>query len=133
MKTQETNCYTTNSNNSKKVPTQDTHATQQAGTGFMKDMSEILRILQGKGYTENIVPRYDHFEVKEGTFKLFPKDFEVDEIVRYENASDPDDQSILYAITSEKNHLKGVYIESYGIYQDELSQPMIERLKNHLH
>jgi hypothetical protein len=51
--------------------------------------------------------------------------------VRFENTSDPNDQSILYAISSPKHGIKGLFLESYGIYTEEVSRSMIEKFKNH--
>lgn len=105
----------------------------RAGTGFMEDIPEMLRWLEGKGYTANLVPRYDHFEANDGAIRIYPRDFVVDELLRYENTSDPDDQAAVYAISSKSSGVKGVYVEAYGIYQDELSARMIDRLKRHRH
>jgi hypothetical protein len=97
----------------------------------MESVTDALKHFEGKGYDKNIVPRYDHFEVDSGAQKLFPPDFEVDDIFRYENTSDPDDQAILYAISSSSHHLKGVFLESYGLGQEPLSKGMLEKLKHH--
>lgn len=101
---------------------------QMAGTGFMIQPLEVLIRLQRLGYTQNLVPCYDHFEVQSGAVRIFPKDFEVDEVTRFENTSDPDDQSILYAISSPSYGFKGVFLESYGLYHEELSQEMLDVL-----
>ena len=101
----------------------------QAGTGTMLSLSDSISYLQKKGYTENLVPAFDHLTVRSGEIKLYPRDFFIDEIIRFEVASDPDDNSIMYAITCEKENIKGLYVESYGTYHDELSQAMIERIK----
>ncbi len=42
-----------------------------------------------------------------------PSDVEVDEIVRFEGASDPGDQSILYALVAGCAH-RGLYSVAYG-------------------
>lgn len=106
---------------------------QKAGTGFMLSLADAIRSLQKKGYTANLTPKYDHLEAELGKYKFYPQDFVIDEVVRFENTSDPDDQAILYAITASKAGVKGVYVESYGINQDEQSHDMIERLKQHPH
>ncbi len=105
----------------------------EAGTGFMQSMSEVIHLLDKKGYRENFSAKIDHFECRSGTFRIYPKDIVIDSLFRFENTSDPDDQSILYAISAPSVGLKGVYVESYGVNQDEMSKEMIERLKNHPH
>lgn len=105
----------------------------RAGTGFMMQLSEALQYMKEDGYVENLIPCYDHFEARSGEIRLDPEDIVIDDIFRFENASDPDDQSIAYAISSRKSDVKGVYVESYGLYHDELSQAMIRKLQDHDH
>src|SRR5437868_1520764 len=105
----------------------------RAGTGFMGSLSESLQVLVEQGYTENFTPKRDHLECCSGKYKFFPEDIRVDEMLRFENTSDPDDQSIIYAISSVSQGIKGIYVESYGIYQDDLSYEMLQRLKDHRH
>lgn len=106
---------------------------EQAGTGFMHALPETLKKLQSQGYTANLTPMQDHFECELGEVSLYPDDFTVDKIVRFDNTSDPDDQSILYAISAKKGGIKGVYIESYGPQSVDLSAKMLEALKDHPH
>lgn len=99
-----------------------------AGTGFMIDLATAIRKLEKQGYIENLVPMYNHFECRSGRYKITPKDFTVDKMVRFENTSDPDDQAILHAISIPRLKLKGLYIDSYGLYHDELSKEMLDKL-----
>lgn len=92
---------------------------------------EALRELERQGYDQNFVPCFDHLEAHDGREKLFPDEFEVDGIIRFENTSDPDDQAILYAISSSSHGCKGTFLESYGLYHVEFSGTMLERLGHH--
>lgn len=112
---------------------QNANDLQRAGTGFMLSPLEALSHFKNLGYDQNLVPCFDHFEVHSGEERLFPHEFTVDELLRFENTSDPDDQAILYAISSPAHHLKGVFMESYGLYHEDLSASMLRRLKAHLH
>ncbi len=103
----------------------------KSGTGFMISLSETIPKLISLGYTENLVPCFDHLSCQLEKIQLYPKDLHVDAIIRFENASDPDDQSILYAVSSTTTNLKGLYVDSYGIYHDDLSREMLECLKDH--
>lgn len=109
---------------------QNTQDTLRAGTGFMLQPLEALKEFERDGYDKNLVARYDHFELDSGAERAGPEDFEVDEIVRFENTSDPDDQSILYAISS-RHGWKGLYLESYGLYHEDFSTEMLEKLSRH--
>ncbi len=112
---------------------QNARDTMRAGTGFMLSPLEAMQNLVGQGYEANLVPKFDHFECKSGRERLYPDEFAVDDIVRFENSSDPDDQSILYLISSPAHGIKGLFMESYGLYHEEFSPRMIERLRRHIH
>lgn len=101
----------------------------KAGTGEMQCLAEAIKLLQKKGYTTNLTLAYDHFKTEDGKIKLYPKDIFFDEVMRFENTSDPDDQSILYAISSTNDGIKGTYIESYGLYHEDISPLIIKRLQ----
>ena len=103
----------------------------ESGTGFMINLTDVIHQLEKKGYAENLTSRFDHFECRSGAFKIYPKDMTIDEVIRFENTSDPDDQSILYAISSPPQGLKGIFIESYGSYHDELSPEILQKFKDH--
>lgn len=100
----------------------------QAGTGFMQSLSEAITKLQASSYKENLVPHYDHFECRNGDIQLYPQDFVVDKMLRFENTSDPDDQSVLFAISSPTKAIKGLYVDSYGSHHDDLSAAMLHNL-----
>ncbi|GEM_PF-2656304 len=103
-----------------------TRSMLKSGTGFMLCLSEAIRELQRLGYKENLCPANDHLCCRSGAIKLYPKDIKIDEMIRFENASDPDDQAILYAINCESKNLKGLYVDSYGVYHDDLSPELIK-------
>ncbi len=95
----------------------------------MANISKTVKELEALGYTENFVPSYDHFYYGPDKTELYPHEIFFDDIIRFENLADPDDQSILYAISSPTKSVKGIYIDSYGLYHDDLSSSMIERMK----
>jgi hypothetical protein len=53
--------------------------------------------------------------------------FTVDEFHRFEGMSSTDDNSIVFAITSD-NGAKGLLVDAYGVYASNLSEGMIKRL-----
>ena len=89
---------------------------------------DVLNILKKKGYTEDFNLKQNCIECRNGEYRIFHNEFEVDEYFRFDNDSDPADQSILYAISSEKYNLKGVLINSYGIYSEEITDEMLDKL-----
>lgn len=102
---------------------------KKASADDMSSLNKTIKDLQVKGYKENFVPAYDHFYYGKDKIELYPYEIFFDEVIRFEDLSDPDGQSILYAISSPAKNVKGIYIESYGLYHDDLSPSMIERIK----
>lgn len=92
-------------------------------------LAVAIKEFESKGYNESLIPCFDHFYFGPDKIELYPHEIFFDEIVRFENFSDPDDQAILYAISAPTKKTKGLYSESYGLYHDDLSQAMIERMK----
>lgn len=94
----------------------------------MISLAECIVTLENEGYVENLTANFDHFSCRVGEIEIYPKDFQVDKVVRFENASDPGDQSILYAISSSEKGIKGLFVESYGLYHENLSPGLLEKL-----
>lgn len=63
--------------------------------------------------------------------ELSPDDFEIDQFYRFEGDSDPGDEMIVYAISSNKNNLKGIVVNAFGIYADNTSSAIVKKLNAH--
>jgi hypothetical protein len=94
-------------------------------------LSEAIAELKKEGYTEDLNIEHDAIICKDGTLKIFKDDFVVDKFFRFEGDSDPADEAILYAISSPKNHIKGVLVNGYGISSEPIANEMVEKLKVH--
>jgi hypothetical protein len=55
-------------------------------------------------------------------------DFEITEVYRFDNATDPDDEAVLYVIES-KNGVKGVLVSGYGVSAEGMSAEMAQKLR----
>jgi len=94
------------------------------------NLPEAINDLRTKGYVLDFNHEYDCIICKEHDFKLPPDEFTIDAAFRFEDDSDPENQSILYAISS-KDGLKGLLVNAYGIYADSMSDEMIAKLSIH--
>lgn len=82
---------------------------------------------------------YDHdFNIQEECLvchqvnkTLAPEDFQIDKVYRFEGESNPEDQAILYAISSEVFNIKGTLVDGYGISSDAASAKLIKKLRTH--
>ncbi len=93
---------------------------------FYDTLTEALTDLKKKGYTENLNLKPDCIECR--SLQLYPGDFMIDSFYRFEGASNPDDNSIVYAISSNKG-IKGTLVDAYGMYADSLNEDMIRKLR----
>jgi hypothetical protein len=84
-----------------------------------------------RGYTANLSLEGDTIDDKAQNIHMTADDFEIDEFYRFEGASNPDDTSIIYAVSSPKNNLKGVLVNAYGAYADDSSSAIGAKLHHH--
>ena len=94
-------------------------------------LSGQIDILRTKGYTEDFNLKEDCLECRNGDYKLLHDEFSVDEVFRFEGNSDPADEAILYAISSDHYPLKGILVNGYGIYSDKITDQMVKKLNMH--
>ena len=92
-------------------------------------LSEGINALRKEGYTEDFNLKQDCIECRKGKFRIFQHEFKIDKVYRYEGDSNPDDEAILYAISSDKYNLKGILVNAYGIYSEDITDEMLSKLK----
>lgn len=94
----------------------------------MTTLSEITNKLTEEGYELD-------FNVTENTtdgpgkyLQAHPDEFVIDKIYRFEGFSDPEDEAVVYAISSTVKEMKGVLINGYGAYADEKTNNLVKQL-----
>lgn len=87
-----------------------------------------LNGLKQQGYIEDFNLKENCIECRNGQYKIFHNEFEIDKFFRFDNDTDPADQSILYAISSDKYKMKGVLVNAYGIYSSDIADEMVSKL-----
>ena len=93
---------------------------------FEPTLVETLEKLRKEGYSEDFNIRVDSLICKDVC--LLPSQFEVDKTFRFEGNTNPSDEAILYAISSLDGQIKGVLVNSYGVYSDDLTEEMVNKL-----
>ncbi|TXE20560.1 phosphoribosylpyrophosphate synthetase [Psychroflexus gondwanensis] len=93
-------------------------------------VTEAMADLKKLGYTIDfsILTEKECLICHSTATELSPEDFEIDQFYRFEGESDPGDQMIVYAISSNKNNVKGVVVNAYGIYADNESSAIVKKL-----
>lgn len=94
-------------------------------------LSEAVNDLQRRGYTDDLMLAGHCVVCEPHGINLDPAEFEIDEFHRFEGNSDPEDQSIVYAISSKDDKVKGILVSSYGPDASSLTQEMVRKLATH--
>lgn len=95
-------------------------------------LSEAINGLVRLGYTHDFNIKDDCIVCHAANLTLSPDEFQIDHFYRFEGDSDPEYQSILYAISSSKYDLKGTLVNGYGPSSDEATTKLIEKLNTHI-
>ncbi len=98
----------------------------------MQQYSNLIEAINGlrkEGYTEDFNLEQQCISCRDGQFKMFHDEFIIDKYFRFDAGSDAADQSIIYAVSSQKNDLKGILINAYGIYSETLTNEMLRKLQ----
>lgn len=90
---------------------------------------EAINGLKTQGYSTDFNLRENCIVC--GDLEIYHDEFQIDKFFRFEGDTDPADESILYAISSEKYNMKGVLVNGYGISSEALANEMLEKLHSH--
>ena len=91
-------------------------------------LSEAINDLQANGYTYDFNLKPECLHCASLNIEIHPEDFAVDQFFRFEGMSSTDDNSILYAISSSDG-LKGLLVDAYGMYAENISETMRKKLR----
>ncbi|MFS8616604.1 MAG: phosphoribosylpyrophosphate synthetase [Solitalea sp.] len=94
----------------------------------LSTVTEVLNHLKAEGYTTDFNLQDNCLTCHGNALQLRPDDFFVDKHYRFEGASDPGDEAIVYAISSPRHQLKGVLVNGYGLSSDERNHEIVSAL-----
>lgn len=94
-----------------------------------ENLIEAINGLKEQGYTEDFNLKQNCIECRNGEYKIFHDEFHIDKSFRFDANTDPSDESIIYAISSEKHQLKGILVNGYGTSSEPMTNEMLEKLK----
>lgn len=92
---------------------------QKASFENMNTLSSLTETAFNKGYTDNFRVEEDGLFAPATGIHYLPNEVKIDNFYRFEGASDPDDNSILYCIETHDG-IKGTLIDGYGANTDDL-------------
>ncbi len=96
-------------------------------------VTEALNDLFKRGYTNDfsILSEKECLFCNSTSKQLSPDEFKIDETYRFDGMTNPEDDMIVFAISSLDNSIKGTVINAYGMYSDSNSSKVVQRLKEH--
>lgn len=94
-------------------------------------LSQTINGLKEDGYDLDFNIHEERLVCSYTKTSLTPDEFEIDKIYRFEGMTNPEDQAILYAISSPKFGVKGVLVNGYGPTSDEMADAIIKKLHTH--
>jgi len=94
-------------------------------------LSQTLNGLKEMGYPFDFNIKEECVVCNRTNITLSPEDFRIDKVYRFEGESNPDDESVVYAISSPEYGVKGTLVNGYGISADESVSKMVAQLQTH--
>ncbi len=94
-------------------------------------LSEAMNVLREQGFTYDFNLAFDQIICESKGLCLNPNQFEIMQVFRFEEMTNPSDSAILYAIESKDHGIKGMLVTPYGAYAEEVDTVMLEKLKMH--
>lgn len=97
-------------------------------------VSEAVNDLVKRGYTTDFSLHSERNRIvcNHTSLELSPKEFAIDEIYRFEGITDPGDEMIVFAVSSDKHKVKGVLVNAFGMYNDSKTSEITQQLHKHL-
>lgn len=91
-------------------------------------LTHAIDDLKRRGYTTDFDLKPDSINDAATDLRVHPEDFAIDEFHRFEGTTNPDDSSVIYAISS-KDGVKGILIDAYGAYAENLTPDMAKKIR----
>ena len=93
-----------------------------------ESLVDALADLKSRGYETEFETKPYCLYCGDLDLRLDPEDFKVDEIHRFEDGSTPDDNAVVYAISSATG-VKGTLVDAYGPYAENMSFDIAKKIQ----
>lgn len=104
------------------------NATEAEERENYNNLVEAIAGLKQQGYTEDFNLRSNCIECRNGSHQLLHDEFQIDKYFRFDGDTNPDEESIIYAISSTKDDVKGILVNGYGPSSEALTDEMLAKL-----
>lgn len=94
-----------------------------------ESLVDALDDLRKRGYDADFEPQTNCLYCNNLDMRLNEEEFHIDEVHRFEGDSNPDDNAVVYALTSDTG-VKGTIVDGFGASADNISFDMAKKLQN---
>ena len=91
-------------------------------------VTQAIEDLKSRGYTHDFHYENSCLHCSKISEQYSAEDLKITEVYRFEGASDPDDNDVVYAVESNTGQ-KGILTDAYGAYADEHKAAFISNIK----
>ena len=95
----------------------------------METMVDAMRRFGKRGYTDGFQARPEGLRSTATGRVFLPETLIVEDVARFEGASDPGDEATIFALRSEEGDTRGTYTVTFGTNMDALDAAMVPRLR----
>jgi len=99
----------------------------------MEDLAHAVERLTKMGYRDDFRAERDGLRAVQEGRTYEPESLIVEDLLRFEGESDPGDEVVVYALSSESSETRGTYVVTYGTYVDPIDAEMMRRLPHGPH
>jgi hypothetical protein len=104
----------------------------RTGAESMETLQQALERLERSGFTASFRAMPGGrigARVGRGEMSYAPQSMIVEEVVRFEGCSDPEDQAVLFALRSPDEELRGSFVATYGPQIDAETAAVVQGLR----
>ncbi len=95
-----------------------------------ESLADALADLRKRGYEADFETESPCLYCSDLDLRLIEEEFQIDEVYRFEEESNPDDNAVVYAISSSTG-LKGTIVDGFGASFGNISFEMAKKLQYH--
>ena len=93
-------------------------------------LSQVVNRLNAAGYTDDFRAEPNGLRAVASGCTHTPESLRIDEVVRFEGVTDPDDEAIVFALHCRTHGTRGTYVTAYGPQMSPLDAEMVRRLSS---
>jgi hypothetical protein len=94
----------------------------------MEDLAHAVERLTRAGYRDDFRAERGGLRAVRAGQLFEPEALVVEQVERFEGESDPGDEVVVFALSSESSGTRGTYVVTYGTYIDPIDAEMVRRL-----